>query len=82
MYEMWQDGNRFGWKVARKIFGLTVDPHSNEIGSGTIGDDGNEASGSWTGPLAGQCRARVECDYSGRAVKLVGDNGMALKRVD
>lgn len=67
-YEIWQEGNNFGWQI----------PQVNETGFGLISGDGTLADSTWSGPYAGSCRARIETDSQGRAVRMVGDNGTRI----
>ena len=71
-YKIWQEGNRFGWKV----------PRIGEAGLGTINEAGSGVDVSWSGPFAGRCAAKFDYDSSGQVVRIVGDNGLTMSRQD
>ena len=70
-YQVWQEGNTFGWTIPQV-----------ETGYGVISGDGTIADCSWNGPYAGSCRARIETDAKGRVIRIIGDNGMTMTRID
>lgn len=71
-YKVWQNGNSFGWKL----------PRYNEVGVGTISDDGKTVNCSWSGPLANRCTGTIEFDATGKAVRIKSDIGMTMARLE
>lgn len=72
IYNVWQSGRNFGWEFKRP----------REIGVGIISDDGKTSDASWTGPLAGSAKSTIITDQFNRAIKIIGDNGVTMTRID
>jgi hypothetical protein len=71
-YHYWQKGKKCGWEM----------PMLGMSGRGTISEDGKTMTSTWTGPVSGACEVDLECDQSGKVVRMVCDNGVILTRVD
>jgi hypothetical protein len=69
-YDVWQNGRLFGWAV----------PADGEEGRGEIDESGKQAACMWTGRLASGTTFAIETDKHGRAIRLIGANGIVLKR--
>lgn len=70
-YVYWQKGRKCGWEM----------PQFGESGKCTISEDGKTLSATWTGPLVGSGIYTLECDSSGRVIRMLGDGGFVATRV-
>jgi len=69
-YVYWQSGRNIGWDMN----GVTL--------RGTITEDGKSQFSQWTGANVGEGSASIETDGSGRAIRMVCNDGVVLIRPD
>ena len=69
-YVYWQTGRNIGWDMN----GVTL--------RGTITEDGKSQFSQWTGANVGEGSASIETDGSGRAIRMVCNDGVVLIRPD
>lgn len=70
-YRIWQNGRNCGWEL----------PEYGEAAKGVVSEDGKSLASSWTGIVSGSGMAHLECDASGKAIRILCDNGVVLARV-
>ncbi|MCC7530616.1 MAG: caspase family protein [Candidatus Melainabacteria bacterium] len=64
----WQNGRSIGWDM----YGVSL--------RGTISEDGKSQISQWTGTLTGSGSATIEADERGKAIRMVGNDGVILTR--
>lgn len=71
-YKFWQEGNKFGWRIARL----------NETGTGIINPGGKSGSCQWTGTRANSATFSLETDNHNRGFRMRTPNGGTITRCD
>jgi len=71
-YSYWQKERKCGWNMPQ--FGVK--------GECTISPDGKTLFSSWTGFISGKSTASLECDDTGKVIKITANDGTVLDRLN